>query len=47
MSASIVFVGCLLGSLVAGQFADKIGRRDPFIFTTGITAILTLLTAFS
>ncbi|KRX08085.1 Major facilitator superfamily domain, general substrate transporter [Pseudocohnilembus persalinus] len=45
-SASVVFVGALFGSLLAGKFSDKYGRRTPFMYSTGMTVFLQLFQAF-
>lgn len=41
------FVGMALGTLVAGHFGDRIGRRGALIGGVGIFGIATLLTGFS
>ncbi|EGR32712.1 major facilitator superfamily protein, putative [Ichthyophthirius multifiliis] len=43
----LVFIGFLLGSVISGQFADRYGRKKPFIVSSFCTAIFTILQAFT
>ena len=45
LQTSFVFLGFLCGSMVSGYFADKYGRRLPFLFSTGLNCLVMLLTA--
>lgn len=39
LQASFVFVGFLLGSMISGQFADRLGRRRPFVYSSFLVTL--------
>ncbi|CAD8098915.1 unnamed protein product [Paramecium sonneborni] len=42
LQASFVFVGYLVGSMLSGQLADRVGRRKPFLISSFFTCLLSL-----
>ena len=46
LASSMIFLGFLLGGIVVGPFADKLGRRLTIYLFGGILGIFSLLTAF-
>ena len=47
LQASLIFVSFLIGSVVSGQISDRLGRRRPIIFSSGVMFILSLGSASS
>ncbi|KAL4461092.1 hypothetical protein ABPG72_006954 [Tetrahymena utriculariae] len=47
LQASLVFVGFLIGAMISGQVADRLGRQVPFLASSCMTFVVTYLTALS
>ncbi|KAL4450949.1 hypothetical protein ABPG74_011791 [Tetrahymena malaccensis] len=47
LQASLVFVGFLIGAMISGQVADRLGRQIPFLVSSCLTFVVTYLTALS
>lgn len=47
LQASLIFVSFLVGSVISGQVSDRLGRRRPIIFSSGMMFLLSLGSASS
>lgn len=47
LQASLIFVSFLIGSVVSGQISDRVGRKKPIIFSSGMMFSLSLASASS
>lgn len=47
LQASLIFVSFLIGSVVSGQISDRLGRKKPIIFSSGVMFVLSLGSASS
>lgn len=42
LQISLIFVGFVVGSMISGQFADRYGRKRPFLYSTFISTVIAL-----
>jgi len=47
LQTSVIFLGFVVGSMLSGYFADKYGRKRPFLFSMSVTIGVTFVTAFA
>ncbi|KAL4513139.1 hypothetical protein ABPG72_017824 [Tetrahymena utriculariae] len=47
LQVCLVFLGFLVGSVLSGQFADRYGRKKPFIYSSLLTVVFTMLQAIT
>lgn len=45
IQASLIFVGFLIGAMISGQVADRLGRKLPFLYSSFVILSLSVLTA--
>ena len=47
LQASLIFVSFLIGSVISGQISDRLGRKKPIVFSSGLMFLLSLGSASS